>query len=182
MRVNRTQLADILGVSVPTISNWLDDGLPYAVQGSKGKEWVFETGDVINWYAREKFKARDGRAAPRQDDRFADPADAPETEDQAKARKERALADKHEIDAAKSIGLLVPIDEVRAIVIDEHARVRSRLLAIPNAVRPIALTHLNNDRKASEKLVTAVETAIVDALTEVSSYLGEESSEDTDDE
>jgi phage terminase Nu1 subunit (DNA packaging protein) len=179
MRVNRAQLAEILGISKPTVTAWLDDGLPYTRQGSKGVEWEFETREVIEWYAASKFQNRDGRAkTPRQ--KAADPfnEDMIETEDEAKARKERALADKHELDAAERAGQLVPIDEVKAIVVDEHSRVRSRLLAIPNAVRPIALTHLNNDRPASEKLVSAVESAIVDALTEVSSYLGESADHD----
>lgn len=176
MRCNRRTLADFLAVSLPTITNWIDEGLPFTIQGSKGKEWEFESAEVLTWWAANKARQKDGRTTSgRQDknDPFADPTgEITETLEEAQLRKESALADKHQLAAAREAEILVPIDEVKAIVVEENARVRARLLSIPNAVRPIALVHLNNNRKASEKLVSAVEAVIVDALTEVASYMG----------
>lgn len=174
MRVNRQSLSEILGISKPTITAWLDDGLPFTVQGSKGKEWEFETSEVIEWYAAHKFKRRDGRAKSGSDPKTNPFADLngieAETIDQANLRKESALADKHEIAAAKEAGTLVPIEDVAAIVLEENARAKSRLMSIPNELRPVLLTHLKNDRKATEQCVARVEEVIVEALSEVQSY------------
>lgn len=179
MRVNREQLADILGVSKPTVSNWLDDGLPYAQQGAKGREWIFDTKEVIAWYAECKHKARDGRANPK-DNPYAQPGDLGETLDGAQLRKEAALADKHELAAAREAGMLVPIDEVEAIVVEEHARVKTRLLAIPNELRPVLLTHLKNDRKGVENCIRQVEETLHEALDEIRAYAGDGDDEDRD--
>lgn len=179
MRVNRQQLAEILGVSKPTISSWIDDGLPWAIQGAKGREWEFETAEVIAWYAEAKYKSRDGRAKqnPR-DNPFVPPGNLGETIEEAQLRKEAALADKHELAAAKEAGLLVPIDEVEAIVVEEHGRVKVRVLSIPNELRPVLLTHLRNDRKAVEQCVRKIEETIHEALEEIRSYAGEGDDED----
>jgi hypothetical protein len=87
-------------------------------------------------------------------DPFADPADRPETVEEASRRKEIAHADRAEIMVAKEAGLLVPIEEVAAVVAEENARARTRILAIPNELRPKVLTFLQNDRKAAEQLLT----------------------------
>ena len=168
MRVNRAQLADIFGVSLPTVTAWHREGMPAVQEGRKGKEWVFDTVDCLEWYFRRKFKPQ--AASIRHGDPFADPSDAPETIEQAQLRKESALADKHELAAAKEAGLLVPVDEVAAIVAEENARVRARLLGIPNELRPLLLTHLGNDRKAAEQCVSRAEAIIHEALAEVQSY------------
>lgn len=184
MRVNRQQLADILGITKPTISAWIDDGLPWVEQGSKGKEWVFETKEVIAWYAECKHKERDGRARAQKvkDNPFTKPdmGNIGETIEEANLRKEAALADKHELAAAKEAGMLVPIDEVEAIVVEEHTRVRTRILALPNELRPLLLTHLKNDRKAVEACVRKAEETIHEALEEIRTYAGEGDDEDRD--
>jgi phage terminase Nu1 subunit (DNA packaging protein) len=61
VRVNRRQLADILGITQPTVTAWADQGMPSVVQGQKGVEWVFETKDCIEWFAQNKVKRRHRR-------------------------------------------------------------------------------------------------------------------------
>lgn len=173
MRCNRREIADILGITMPTVTAWVDkDGMPYTRQGSKGVEWEFDTAEVINWFAAHKFKARDGRAKPRsaRDDPFVPPGEGVESEDEAKARKERALADINELKAAREAGLVVPIDEVEAIVVEENARVRTRLLGIPTKLRPTVMVLMNNSREAAEKVIAAAEKEILGALAEVKSW------------
>lgn len=48
-RVNRAELADVFGVSLPTVDAWVRDGCPFAEKGAKGREWAFETADVHRW-------------------------------------------------------------------------------------------------------------------------------------
>lgn len=169
MRVNRRQLADILGITQPTVTAWCDQGMPSVVQGSKGVEWVFETKESIEWYARNKVKLRDRGPAPGEDP-FAESGKRPETVEEASRRKEIAHADRAEIMVAKEAGLLVPIEEVAAVVAEENARARTRILAIPNELRPKVLTFLQNDRKAAEQLLTDVEEVITEAMAEIRSW------------
>lgn len=142
--------------------------MPSVVQGQKGVEWVFETKDCIEWFARNKIKQQRGSA--NSEDPFADPANRPETVEEASRRKEIAHADRAEIMVAKEAGLLVPIDEVAAVVAEENARARTRILAIPNELRPKVLTFLQNDRKAAEQLLTDAEDVIKEAMAEIRSW------------
>lgn len=48
-RVNRAELADLFGVSLPTVDAWIRDGCPFAVKGAKGREWAFESATVHRW-------------------------------------------------------------------------------------------------------------------------------------
>ncbi|MBP2494700.1 phage terminase Nu1 subunit (DNA packaging protein) [Methylobacterium sp. PvP062] len=47
--VNRADLAGIFGVSVNTVTSWIEKGCPYVERGSNGVEWQFDTAAVINW-------------------------------------------------------------------------------------------------------------------------------------
>ncbi len=44
VRVNKRELAQVLGVSVPTINAWLDrhEGFPIVQEGTNGREWQFD--------------------------------------------------------------------------------------------------------------------------------------------
>lgn len=165
MRVNRRQLADILGITLPTVTAWCNAGMPAVVAGSKGVEWVFETKDCVEWYAQNKAK----RPTTAVDDPF-EPGKKAETIEEASRRKEIAHADRAEVQVAKEAGLLVPIAEISAVVMEENARVRARLLTIPNELRPKVLTFLQNDRKAAEQLLSDAETVVLEALGEIRSW------------
>lgn len=43
-------------MSLPTVDAWVRSGCPYDQKGERGKEWIFDTADVMRW--REKL-ARD---------------------------------------------------------------------------------------------------------------------------
>ena len=47
--VTRQGLADIFGVSLPTIDNWVRQGCPYISKGGRGQEWKFNTASVSTW-------------------------------------------------------------------------------------------------------------------------------------
>jgi len=45
LKVNGKQLADVFGVSLPTVDAWVRQGCPSDQQGGRGREWVFDTAD-----------------------------------------------------------------------------------------------------------------------------------------
>jgi phage terminase Nu1 subunit (DNA packaging protein) len=165
MRVNIQELADIIGVSRPTITSWIDDGLPYAVAGSKGKPWQFDTADALPWWAENKHRRR-SRPLPGHDP-FADPGEGPETIEEAERRKMVANADKAELELAKAAGLVVEIAEVAQVTSEMHARIRTRLLGIGNQIRMQVRAFLGGDRAAEEQVVAAAEGVIADAMAEI---------------
>jgi phage terminase Nu1 subunit (DNA packaging protein) len=165
MRVNRTELADILGISMPTVTAWMGDGMPYVEGGGKGKPFVFETTECLEWWA--EHKRRHSRPKPAQHDPFADPSDMPESFDEAERRKMVANADKAELELAKAAGQVVEIDDVSAVIAEMHVRVRTRLLSIGNKVRTRVTAYFGGDKAAEEQVVKTVEEAVADALAEI---------------
>lgn len=172
MRVNRGQLAKILGKSLPTISAWASEGMPFVKEGGKSGEWEFDTTEVIPWFAENKLRAK-GKPANRGRNPFGEEDESVETIEEAERRKMIANADKAEVQVAKEAGILVPISEVVGVVAEEHARVRARLLTIPNEMRPNVMTFLAHDREAGEQLLAAAEETILEALTEIRSWAPE---------
>lgn len=51
MEVNKKRLSEIFGVSIRTIQNWQDQGMPVARGGGKGNEVLYDSAAVIEWYS-----------------------------------------------------------------------------------------------------------------------------------
>lgn len=182
MRCNIQELAEIVGVTRPTITNWIDDGLPYVSAGSKGKPWVFETTDVLPWWAENKFR-RKARGPVPGTDPFAE-GEGPESYEEAERRKMIANADKAELELAKAAGRVVEITDVTSIIAEMHVRVRTRLLGMSNQIRMQVRSYLGGDRAAEEQIVGAADGVVADALAEIrdDAFSGDDEEIVTDDE
>src|SRR5262245_36353090 len=115
--LTRRQLAVALGVRIPTVRKWDDDGCPVAERGGPGVSHRYEIGAVKAW-----------RAA-RQEANGATPTHVSLTVE--RARKERAQAIEAEQRTAIRAKQLVPVDDVVRAQAAEVARVRTKLLALP---------------------------------------------------
>lgn len=93
--VNRTELASLCGVSLPTIDTWVKRGCPFSERGSKGQEWKFDTAAVISW--RIETAIADTAAAYGNDG-------AGISKDEADRRRSVALAHMAEIDLDDRLG------------------------------------------------------------------------------
>lgn len=165
MKVNRNEIAEVLGISVPTVTSWMGDGMPYVEGGGKGKPYVFDTVEVIEWWAENKRRrSRTGPSAP---SNFDGPGDMPETYDEAERREKVAKADKAELELAKAAGRVVEIEDVASAIAEMHVKVRTRLLALGNKVRVRVSAYFGGDKAAEEQVVTTVEEAIADAIAEL---------------
>jgi hypothetical protein len=137
----------------------------------RAQEWEFDSRECIEWFAANKLKLKPGPGEGANP--FDEDGDGPESIEEAERRKMIANADKAEVQVAKEAGLLVPISEVASVVAEEHARVRARLLTIPNELRPKVLTFLAEDRPAAEQVLADVEEVVLEALTEIRSWAPE---------
>lgn len=56
--VNRAELADLFGVSLPTIDSWVRKGCPVVERGGRGREWQFHVSEIFNWRILHEVTAR----------------------------------------------------------------------------------------------------------------------------
>ncbi|MEE7504170.1 Terminase small subunit (DNA packaging protein Nu1) [Methylobacterium mesophilicum] len=99
---NRTELASLCGVSLPTVDTWVKRGCPFDERGSKGTEWKFDTAAVIGW--RIEAAVADAAAA------YGDDG-AGMSKDEADRRRSVALAHMAEIDLEERLGRSVDRDD-----------------------------------------------------------------------
>lgn len=150
---------------MPTITAWLGEGLPAVEGGGKGKPFVFDTVECVEWWAENKRRRKPSAGAA--DDPFAAPGDRPESADEADRRLIVAKADKAELELAKAAGRVVEIEDVAAIVAEMHVKVRTRLLAVGNKVRVRVTAYFGGSKEAEEQVVATVEEVITDAIAEL---------------
>lgn len=112
--VSEAELARVLGVTRPAVTQWRQAGCPYRRRGGR---YEYVVAEVVDWRLdRAKAEKRD-EAAP--------------DEARERARKLRAEADRAELELARARGELVPVAEFTDALDDAFSRVRAKLLAVP---------------------------------------------------
>lgn len=103
MEVNKKRLSEIFGVSVRTIQNWQEQGMPVARGGGKGNEVLFESAAAIEWYsARDAAIENEKLRKEVEDLRIASESDLQlGTIEYERHRLTRAQADAQELKNAK---------------------------------------------------------------------------------
>lgn len=49
IELNRTGIAQVLGVSMNTVSDWVERGMPVVQRGSRGVPWTFDAAACVRW-------------------------------------------------------------------------------------------------------------------------------------
>ncbi len=124
MKCNKQQLCELLGIGAPSIDLRIKDGMPFKKRGNKTTPWVFETRDVIQW---EK-----GRAVSRVLGKTGQVS-----HEELRARKLSAETQLQELELLKSVGKVIPIDEVDELIKVDYLVIRERLLCIGGHVAPL---------------------------------------------
>jgi phage terminase Nu1 subunit (DNA packaging protein) len=109
---NRGEMAGILAISPTTLDRYVQAGCPFLEKGSGRREYRFNTAEVIRWVLA----------------RGATPAGG---HDDTRRRYNQAAAELKEFQLAQKRGSMIRVEDAAAIIQDELANVRSRLLAIP---------------------------------------------------
>lgn len=111
MIVNKNQLADIMGVSERTLTEWQDADMPIEVVGGRGLENQYDTAKVVGWRLQRAL----GGA----------------TVESAREERDRMEAKLLELRIAKEADLLVSIDDVKPAWEAAILAARSDLLSLP---------------------------------------------------
>ena len=59
-KVQKKELAEILGVSEKTLTTWQKNGMPIEIQGGRGQSNTYDTEDVINWMVTQRVAKMGG--------------------------------------------------------------------------------------------------------------------------
>lgn len=110
--VNKREIAEIVGVSERSLTDWQRDGLPVAYSGERGESNQYDTEQVIAWMIGREVSKVQGES---QKDRLA-----------------RLQGDKVELEIAEKRGLLVPAEEIEPTWTALVAAARSYIRAEPD--------------------------------------------------
>lgn len=103
MEVNKKRLSEIFGVSIRTIQNWQDQGMPVARGGGKGNEVLYDSAAVIEWYSARDAAIENEKLRKEVEQLRVDSESdlVPGTIDFERHRLTRAQADAQELKNAK---------------------------------------------------------------------------------
>lgn len=150
MIVNKAQLADLLGYSEQTLTDWQAEGLPILAARTRGHENDYDSAAVIAWLlARAERKARAGAESAR-DEYY------------------RSQKRKVDLEILEKERALVAVDEVERLYTAMVLAFRRRILEIPGR-----LAHELGAAQSIEARHAMLEGAVHEALLELSRY-GEE--------
>lgn len=113
--VNKKQLAEIIGKSERTITEWDAQGMPIQHKGGRGRSNEYETADVIEW--------------------MVDRANSGQKQESARERRDRLEADMVAIKAGKEVGMLGEVHYMMHSWANAIASARSDFLALPDRLK-----------------------------------------------
>lgn len=137
MEVNKKRLSEIFGVSVRTIQNWQEQGMPVVRGGGKGNEVLFESAAAIEWYsARDAAIENEKLRKEVEDLRIASESDLqPGTIEYERHRLTRAQADAQELKNAKDSAEVVETAFCTFVLSRMAGEVASILDGVPLSVQ-----------------------------------------------
>lgn len=148
MLCNKRQLADIIGYTEATITKWQKEGLPFEVK--RGRENSYDTKKVIAWLMKKGDRKNGGLDG-----------------EQERARKDKAMADKYELELAVRKGELLESEDVKKTWVDALRLVRSRMLGLPTKLAPIIVMQ-SEPQKAQAILKEEIHSALKELANEKS--------------
>lgn len=153
MIVNKKQLAEILGLSEETLTQYQKDGtfpILHKRRGRAGSD--YETADVIAWLERRRVGHMIGNQ------------DAIDIEE-GKRRKIAAEAGLAELELLKEQGKVVEIDRIAEEIGEQLSNFRAKMLSIPSKVAGQVYT-----AKDIKEIKVILDDAIFEALNEISGF------------
>ncbi|WP_127110398.1 terminase small subunit [Pararhodobacter zhoushanensis] len=163
--VNRTGLAELFGVAMPTIDHWIRNGCPVEKRGGKGREYEFNTAAVATW---RELKARDEAAG-----------NVTASEQELKRRRLAAMTGREELAFAREKADVAPVAQFESAMVKAFAEVRANMRTIASRV-PRMIVGEKDEARIRHVLEEEVDRAL-EALAD-SQLLSADDLEDEDDD
>lgn len=122
----------MFGVSATTVEHWIRVGCPFIQRGAKGRAWQFSTADVYDWRLDRLREEHAGKA--------------PQSEAELKLRKLAAETSKAELELAKAMGLVAPVDEMERAITAAFAEFRANVRNVPGRVVKLLIGETDEKR------------------------------------
>lgn len=164
--VSRGDLADLMGVTPPTIDRWVVRGCPVAKEGGRGRAYQFNTADIKEWLLQEERNS------------LRSTEDASENE--LMRRELAAKTELAELKLAREKREVAPVSELTRAMSLAFAGVRSNMRTIPDRVPRMIVGELD-ERKIKEVLRAEIDQALL-ALSRETLIEEDDLSEDDEDE
>lgn len=163
LECNKSKLAEIFGVTIQTIDQWVRDGMPVLERpGQKGHEWKFETSEAINWRIGNRIEAAvKGKKAGRK----AAPADLDDPETAARIRKLNADAEAKEHSLALLRREAVSITDFESALNAAISAARGKLLGMGAHLAPVVA--IESDVNTCQASIDAVVREILQELSDL---------------
>ena len=142
--VSKVELAEIMGVALPTVDHWIKRGCPFVSEGTKGVAWVLNTADVVEWRLDEIR----GQYEVEIDDTVID-------YNEARRRRTAAEAELAELELYQKRAQVVSIDTVEEQVTTLLATVKAQINAVPHANAHV-LAKMRGVRQVEKHLTEAL--------------------------
>lgn len=113
--VSKKELAELLGVSERTLTEWQQKGMPIKIQTARGHANEYDTADVFNW--RVEFVANG------------------QQRETARERRDRLEGDRLQIQLAREAGQFLVAEEVREALVGAIATARSHFMRSPRVLK-----------------------------------------------
>lgn len=144
-QVTRQALADVFGVSLPTIDAWVRKGCPFVEKGGRGQEWQFNTAQVSKW-----LRDRDVEEAT---------GGIPDDLEELKLREQKAKTELTELELAERKGEVALIEEFEKVWAMSMGQLRQNILNVPQRA-VLQLLGETDERVFKEKLKTELVLAL----------------------
>lgn len=168
IKLNRTDLATHMGVSMVTIDTWKREGMPVLERGGPGKQWTFDLVAVVKWWGDRRANQAAGDA----------PTDLIEIE----KRTASAKMQKAELELAKARGEVAPIRDFERAQSKAFAEIRTNVMNVAQRVVIQLLGETNESvfkKKLRAELTLALQAAAdADLTLESPGEIGGDLSED----
>jgi len=146
VQLNKTQLSELLGCSLPTVDAKVRRGMPFKERGRRGgKDWVFDSAEVVEWERQQAVMNSGGSGA----------AD----EDELKRRKLAAETGKAELELAKAKGEVATLADVEKAIARAFAEVRIGMRNVPQRV-VVSLIGEQNETRIKRILLDEIDQVL----------------------
>ena len=154
--VNKRELAEIVGKSQQTVTTWQKNGLPMESDGTKGRDNIYDTGQVIDWLIAREINARIKERGS--EDEFYD-------FEKERARLTFHNANKASLEERVLNRSLIEASTVKEVWADLITAFRAKILGIPtkSAHKFLSVTELNESQEILKE-------DLQEALAELSEY------------
>lgn len=153
-RVNKSELAEILGKTPQTLTTWQKNGMPIFAEGRNGQANQYDTAQVIEWLIAREI----GKLSIDQEGRVHD-------YELERARLTHHQANKTQLEEEVLRGSLIPEEIVLQVQGDMVSSFRAKMLAIPTKAAH-AVIGLEDMSEAQDVL----KQFIYEALKELADY------------